>query len=274
MSLNFIILKKKDNFLRMKKYLRKIFNKIAENNLVYRLAARLAYDHRGENNADIDTNGERKALEKFINRSHVIFDVGANEGDWTKTVLSMRPDVAIHCFEPSRRSFDKLTANHFPSNVVLNNTGIGSKKEEKEFYIYGDSSTANSLFLRRHTALECDGKEKVMIDTIDDYCRRGNIPKIDFLKIDVEGYELEAVKGAKKLFQEGNIAVAQIEYGGTYIDAGISLKDIFDFFGDLDYKLYKILPNSIMLIEKYKSDLENFQYANYLAVKNNFIEKI
>lgn len=57
----------------------------------------------------------------------------------------------------------------------------------------------------------------------------------------------------------------QFEYGGTYIQAGIFLKDIFIYLQEKDYKIYKIFPKNIVLVDKYEENLENFQYSNYIA---------
>ena len=111
--------------------------------------------------------------------------------------------------------------------------------------------------------------EKIKIDTIDSYLERNNISSIDFLKIDVEGNELKVLHGAKNALSKGDIRYIQFEYGGTYIDARIYLKDIFYFLYDYGYSLHKIYPKKIKHVPKYDQSLENFNYQNWLAVKND-----
>lgn len=253
--------------------LRKIFYLISSNNFIYRVAKRLVFDHRGENNCEIDTNGEMLALKKYLCENDVVFDVGANVGDWTKTVLGIIPNAKVYCFEPGRSTFSKLEQNIDSKNVVFNNFGLGSANEEKAFYIFDNDSTVNSLYLRDE--LVDKNKvvtEKVAIKKLDDYCSDNKIQKIDFLKIDVEGNEMEVLKGAKRMLEENNIKIIQLEYGGTYIDAGILLKDVFDFFKDFSFSFYKILFNEIQPV-RYAKDLENFQYCNYLIINNKQNEK-
>lgn len=252
------------------KILRKLFYLISRNNFIYRVAKRLVFDHRGENNCEIDTNGEMFVLKKYLNENHVIFDVGANVGDWTKTVLDIAPNAHVHCFEPGHSTFSKLAQNIDSKNVVLNNFGLGSANEEKEFYIFDNDSTVNSLYLRDEL-VDKDKvvTEKVAINKLDDYCFDNKIQKIDFLKIDVEGNEMEVLKGAERMLKEKNINIIQLEYGGTYIDAGIFLKDVFDYFNNYSFSFFKILPDRLDKVQ-YVKDLENFQYCNYLIINDEY----
>lgn len=250
-------------------YLRLLFYYIAQNKLIYRISQRLVFDFRGENNCAIETNGEMSALTKYLNeKSPVIFDVGANLGDWTKIVLQINPSSQIHAFEPSKKTFAMLAANNFAENVRLNNFGLGSESGQREFFSAGDDSTVSSLY-NRGEIINSDTLEKeiVNLETVDEYCLNNNIESINFLKIDVEGNELEVLRGGEQLLKSGRIAVMQIEYGGTYIDAGILLRDVFDYINNCgSYRFYKILFNRLEEVT-YVKDLENFQYSNYLVVK-------
>lgn len=252
----------------MKKFIRKTLYFISSFNFVYKIAKRIVFDYRGENNCEIETNGEMMVLKDKLKNSDVIFDVGANVGDWTKTALELTPQALIHSFEPCKETFLTLKNNSFPENVFLNNFGLGSRDEEKEFFVSGTNSTVNSLFKR--DALESKTaqlSEKISLKSLDNYCLEKGINKINFLKIDVEGNEYEVLLGAKKMLETSSIDYIQLEYGGTYISAKIFLKDVFEFFKDFDYSFYKIKYNKVERVE-YSEELENFQYCNYLIVKN------
>ncbi|MFH1036590.1 MAG: hypothetical protein V1756_00770, partial [Patescibacteria group bacterium] len=75
------------------------------------------------------------------------------------------------------------------------------------------------------------------------------------------------------MLKENRIKMIQFEYGGCNLDARIFLKDIFDFLYDLDYRIYKIFPDKTKIIENYGQYLDNFQYANYLAVQKGLEPK-
>jgi hypothetical protein len=90
----------------------KIFNAIpAESSLLLRFALRYVDRYNGDNNSDPSTNGEeyflRSELRKYSPRG-VVFDVGANVGEWTKYCLSVVPNLNMHTFEPSKITFKKL----------------------------------------------------------------------------------------------------------------------------------------------------------------------
>lgn len=247
--------------------LRKIISKISTNNFVYRIAQRIAYDHNGENNCDIDTNGELKVLNNYLKNANIVFDVGANVGDWAELALKIDPKIKVHCFEPCQKTFSQLLEKfNQNSSVVLNNVGLGLKKEKKIFYTSSQDSTVGSLY-ERNLGDSC--KETVNLNSLDGYCFENNISQIDFLKIDVEGNEFDVLKGASKMLVGNKIKFIQFEYGGTYIDAEIWLKEVWQYFESLNYAWYKILPNNQLLVTEYNQSMDNFQYANYFLINKN-----
>jgi len=90
---------------------------------------------------------------------------------------------------------------------------------------------------------------------------------VDFLKVDVEGHELECFRGANTLLSNRRIKAIQFEYGGCNIDSRVFLKDIFAFFGDFPrYHFFKILPHGLRLVQTYDQRLDNFQYQNWAII--------
>ncbi len=156
--------------------------------------------------------------------------------------------------------------------MICNNFGLSSNKCEKDLYIFENGSGLNSLYQRY--GLENgwnlkpqQKKEKVKLDTIKNYCNEQNISEIDYMKLDVEGHELEVFKGGRDLFINAQVNIIQFEYGGCNIDSRVLLKDIFEFFKGMDYNFYKIYPDYTKFIKRYDQRLENFQYQNWLIIK-------
>ena len=240
---------------------------------LYYLCQRYVARCRGENDSNMYTNGELQVMRQILVGCHVVFDVGANVGEWAELALSIHPGINLHCFEPSEATYRRLLAKAFPSNVVLNNCGLGStREEEKTLYVYEDGSGLNSVYQRQ--GLE-DGwglapqqrTETIQLDTVDNYCHEHAIEYIDFLKVDIEGHELEAFRGASSMLAEGQIKTIQFEYGGCNIDSRVLLKDLFDFFSHYLYAFHKIHPQALQPVERYDQRLENYQYQNWLLVK-------
>ncbi|PJB98650.1 MAG: FkbM family methyltransferase [Candidatus Nealsonbacteria bacterium CG_4_9_14_0_8_um_filter_36_17] len=262
----------------MKSILLSLFYKIFDlflqkNQLIYKICKHCVDRYRGENNSDIYNNGEYSFLKRHAGDFKIVFDVGTNKGEWAKFILGINKNIELHCFEPSVYTFKKLMENNFPDNVICNNFGLSSRKEARKLFVFEDGAGGNSLYKRYGIKKEAQEKEQVAMDTLENYCRGKNIKKIDFVKIDTEGHELEVLKGMKSLLKENRIKMIQFEYGGCNLDARVFLKDIFDFFKDLDYKIYKIFPNEVKLIESYGQYLDNFQYANYVAVQKKINPK-
>ncbi|NHI94804.1 MAG: FkbM family methyltransferase [Candidatus Lokiarchaeota archaeon] len=250
-----------------------VSSKIPRNNTLYNFFKFYIENFDGENNSNMVNNGELRLLKRILPKLKVIFDIGANIGDWTKIALTIKKDLNIYCFEPSKATFNSLIKNNFPVNVKCHNFGFSSRKSEEDLYIFEECSGLNSLYIR-YGLEDVWGlkpqvkKEKIMVDTLDNYCENFDIKEIDFLKIDVEGHELEVLKGGRKIIEESRVKFIQFEYGGTFIDVRIFLKDIFDLFKNKNYSFFKIHPKFVEPINKYSQKLENFNYQNWLIMRN------
>lgn len=243
--------------------------------LVFRASQKYVFDAKGENNSDILTNGEWHFIRRNIGKFHTVFDVGANRGDWTRLVFEAASarNIAspnIHAFEPVRSTFALLERAAFPANVHLCNMGLGNEARERSMHIIEEGSGGNSFYARDVEGFRVKNVEQVRVETVDGYCRKNHIQKIDFMKVDVEGHEMEVLKGARSMLGRGAIDAVQFEYGGTWIDARMYLKDLFAFFEEFpEYKIYKLFPGEARPIPRYDQQLDDFQYANFLAIKNN-----
>jgi len=242
--------------------------KLPHNAFVYRICKRYVDRYNGDNDDNIHRNGELRLMQKVLPQSAIVFDVGANIGDWAALALCINPNLEIHCFEPSAITFQRLQERG--RGIICNNFGLSSAPGETTLWIFADSLGINSLYKRR--GLE-DGwglpeqqtQETVQLDTLDAYCQRAGVQMIDFMKVDVEGHELEILKGAVGMLANEKIKRIQFEYGGCNIDSRVLLKDLFDFLTSYGYTLYKIFPHELHHILRYDQRLENYQYQNWLA---------
>lgn len=135
------------------------------------------------------TNGTRRA--------GVIFDVGANIGQTAWDLVRYFPGARIYCFEPVRSTYDKLVANYgdHPS-VTCVCSALGSLTEKRQMNLGRESglNTFVSSFPERLTGQV----EEVSITTVDQFCAANAIGEIDILKMDVQGWELEVLKGCSQ----------------------------------------------------------------------------
>jgi FkbM family methyltransferase len=244
----------------------------AHNRWIYRWCKRYVDRYNGENNGQIETNGELRFIQRNLPQCRTVFDVGANVGNWAALALKINPGLDLHCFEPSHVTYQQLISNHFPRNVRCNNFGISSVRGEGQLFVFEDAAGINSLY-QRH-GLQSFGlstpqrQETIRLNTIDNYSDDLRIETIDFLKVDVEGHEMEVFIGARRMLESGCIRIIQFEYGGCNIDAGVLLKDFFRFFEPLDYSFFKIYPKELRPVATYDQRLENFQYQNWALIHN------
>ena len=84
--------------------------------------------------------------------------------------------------------------------------------------------------------------------------------------MDVEGHELDVLKGATKALQD--ISIIQFEFGGSNIDTRTYFQDFWYFFSDLGFDLYRLGPRKPLRITNYSEHDETFRPTNYIAVKH------
>lgn len=209
---------------------------------------------------------EKFLQSKLIAENAVVFDVGANVGDWTLSVP--RHMCCFHLFEPVLSTFARLTARLDAAKIsyTASMTALGARDERREIFTYDQS--ALSTFFRRADKTERQFRLgqplrcKAVVTTLDRYCARRGIHSIDFLKLDVEGAEVDVLRGAVKMLARQAIRVIQFEYGGCWEDAGTTLSDAFALLHK--YSIYRVDFDGLELCEGPPTD--DFAYRLYLAV--------
>ncbi|MBK9760246.1 MAG: FkbM family methyltransferase [Flavobacteriales bacterium] len=225
--------------------------------------------------AGVSASGETVILEHLKKRSkgpYRIFDVGSNRGQFLTMALAQMQgqDVEVHCFEPGKQTFEHLAKTAAgKAKVHLNNIGLGAEKSEAVLHYDHAGSEIASLTKRNldHFGMNYEGSETVVIDTVDNYCAAKGIDRIDLLKVDIEGHELDCFKGAKGMFAKKAIGMITLEFGGANIDTHTYFRDFWYFFEPLGMDLYRITPSGYLFrLEHYYETHEQFRTTNFLAV--------
>jgi FkbM family methyltransferase len=140
----------------------------------------------------------------------VIFDVGANVGQSTKSYIRYFPNSTIYSFEPSSGSFQQLVKNTAHLKNVFNyQIALGKGKGHMSS---NDTSTMNQIVEQGDNAPDLDN-ELINITTFDEFCNSNNISHISYLKIDTEGHDLDVLKGAEGSLNKNNIDIIEVEAG-------------------------------------------------------------
>ena len=207
-----------------------------------------------------------------------VFDVGANIGQYAEEAIARlgeKENYQLHCFEPSIESFSLLEKKlQHCENVKLNHFGLSDAETKAVLYSDKKGSKLASLTKREIGHFGYDhGKheESVSLSTLEAYCTENDISHIDLLKIDVEGHELDVLTGGLNMLKSRRISLVQFEFGGCNIDTRTYFRDFYTFFVNLDFVLFRILPNRKLLrMAKYRESDEKFQTTNYLACSSEF----
>lgn len=215
-----------------------------------------------------DLAAEYQAASKYIGEGAVVFDVGANKGDWTKAVLTLHPSI-VYMFEPQKSCVDRYLRSMESEHCKVIESAVGDYEGEIELYSPGTDAGNASIYNRRDTCfVDQDFRHsKVKISTLDAFIAATQIARVDFLKIDVEGHELFVLKGAKKAIRDGRIRAISFEFGSAGVYSRVFFRDIWDFLTDLGYVIHRIVPGGRLVeIDSYYEDLEHFRgVSNYIA---------
>lgn len=175
----------------------------------------------------------------------VVFDIGANVGQFAGEALSDIPDARIYSFEPFPNSFEKLAVSHTGPRFSPHNLAMCDKIGPVEFYVYGESGDASQI-----NSLVPDAQfpkkfgftsQKIEVDgsTVDAFCTSHSIKRIDLLKIDTEGSELQVLKGAENLLRAGSVRFVFVEFN-TFIpkvgNTGGALLPIAEYLRKFGYE--------------------------------------
>lgn len=192
-------------------------------------------------------------LSDYIRHSKVIFDIGAHAGSHTVLYKYINPDAEIYCFEPQKRMFEILKHNveqnsfnkvylankavgHANMRFTMNASSVDGENANRQI-VYGDDNRYNIGGLQVGK-----GGEEIEIVTLDSL----GIEKIDFMKIDVEGFEPLVIKGGLQTIQQCR-PIISFEHNHKVISKSI-LKEIGaeginsaeSYLYDMKYKITKL----------------------------------
>ena len=218
----------------------------------------------------------RNSLPRGVSLSHdlgilypdeikLIWDVGAHQGESTLAFAKEFPNAFINSFEPVSENYERL---------IENCTHLKNQSSHK--LAFGDSKKELKLFLQEASVIHSlrddlnipkgDDQESQLIrqDTVDSFLSMSNSPKIDLLKIDVEGYELSVLKGASDCLAERRINF-------IYLETGLDTR--FNTLETIVSKLnpYGFFPYAFYEQNAHWSGKQNLWYWNTLFVKENLL---
>lgn len=191
-----------------------IFNKLVPAEYLYPARSLRSYDRNGEKYeldiSNVIDHGKYfgfyepglENLKTKIKSGFTVVDVGANIGTTCISFAKNADQGKVIAFEPSSKNFVRLM-NHIElnnlTNVIAVNKGIGQTAGKFRLYELIESNPGMNCVLPENAVGKDLQFETIEINTLENELDRLNIKKVDLIKIDVEGFEFEVLKGAEKI---------------------------------------------------------------------------
>lgn len=196
-------------------------------------------------------------------------DIGANVGNYSLVIKGTNPKLRVYAFEPSSITFSTLVEKTEREGIHCFNVGFGESTQVANLYYDAPKSGLASLSKRNLAHFEIDFglSEEVQILTIDSWLASNKLINNLVVKMDIEGHELFALKGAQTALKD-RIKVLQFEFGGANVSSGVFFIDIWSILCET-HTVYRLTASGLQEIVAYTEDLENFVNTTYYAKANH-----
>lgn len=226
-------------------------------------------------NEEFEDN-ELEFFKRYLRTGDAFIDIGANIGLFT--ILSAKlvgENGSVFSFEPVNATYNRLIENielNHLQNVksyqlaLSNNDGSFEMMVSKEGYDAWNS-------MGKPIAGGSFGKEKINTEKFDNIFSMHNHSNISLIKIDVEGWEMNVLKGGRNFFSEKNSPTLMLEFCDKAAEnSNSSCATLYEYLNELGYDLFSYESHSNKLIPEKRK--EHYSYENLLAIKNfNEVEK-
>jgi FkbM family methyltransferase len=172
----------------------------------------------------------------------VICDVGANAGTWTCLAKSVFPAAAVEAFEPLEApaaAFARRTAGL--AGVRLHPVALGPRDGTValELTDFPDATSVLSLSDegRRTFNVASSGRREVRQATLDGLIASGAVRAPDLIKLDIQGYELEALKGGERAVRAARAVLCEVSFRSFYEGQAL-FADVLAFLGERGFRLH------------------------------------
>ena len=202
-----------------------------------------------------------------------VFDVGANEGETAARLLDAFPRARIFSFEPHDAAFAQLRKRADASpRLIATKAAVGDAAGTATFFV-NKASVTNSLlkaapgsndFLLHPDEMDPVTEVRVPVVTLDGFCAERSLARIDLLKLDVQGFEIRALEGARGLLTSGSVPLVYLEvsFVPTYEQQPL-FPEVYQYLFDRSYRLvwlyetgfhthfYSVGANGLFVLERF-----------------------
>jgi len=196
-------------------------------------------------------SGEQHFLMEVCQNVELVIDVGASIGDYSLWALTSDSACRVHAVEPLSICQTRLAQiqARFPARFTFEQSAVGAESGSAEILYHRHSPSSATL---DPNSLEFDGTEvtteRVQVTTIDNIVEsNGGVNQKSLIKVDVEGFEPQALLGASKMIA-GQKAIFQVEISQLSVVTGSNLYSLYrDFFDG--WKVFRLLRGEEGMIQ-------------------------
>lgn len=206
---------------------------------------------------------------KWLVKSNIntIIDIGANVGEFTAIFAELFPDAQIYAFEPLPDCFEQLEkiAEQYQDRVKAFNVALGTQEGSFEF-LRSNWAPASSFRemgdLHKKNYPHSAGSDKVKVDvkTLDEVFEQIGLVKNIFIKMDVQGFEDEVIKGGFEVIKQAEVLVIECSLQNTY-EGEPMFDGIYTLLRSLGFEYRGSIKQSI------RKDDQSFLQADCVFVK-------
>ena len=183
-------------------------------------------------------------MQQFVpsDASPLILDVGGHIGDSIKLFKAAFPLSIIHSFEPNHESFGKLIENTpADDGTVRWNFALGASPGKKTLFQNESTGMSSFLELGEFGWGKIENESLVELRTIDSFVAEQRIARIDILKSDTQGYELEVLKGAEQALRANRVGLIYLELIFSPMYKGLPpVHQLFEYLNARNFELVSI----------------------------------
>ncbi len=225
----------------------------------------IAY-HLGET-CDSNRNGEYALIDHLAAKITTFVDVGANVGEWSDHMFK-HANAKGFIYEPSRTCVQKLKERFKGKDAVIRDVAVSDHVGTAIFAQEDNCGEGSSLV--DGSAPGQGNCTEVSITTLDAEFKNSPL-RIDYLKIDTEGYDLKVLRGAHEVITKARFV--QFEYNSHWASVGSTLADAIRYLNHLGFTVFLVRSTGLHPL-RYEVWNDFFRYSNFFACRAEDVESV
>lgn len=205
-----------------------------------------------------------KICKRLIPRGGIVMDVGANIGQYALLASKLAGSEGyVYAFEPGESLLLTLRRNivlNASNNIEVLPVAVGNDKGRYSYYPPSSTDNQGTGSLIHDPTGKSRSTTPIQVNMVrlDDFCEERKINNVDFIKIDVEGFDLEVLKGSRTILLNNPRVVVMVELADDNLKAmGIGANDIRQFMLDLKFQMYKVTGTGRLLMTSRTEELKS-----------------